>query len=114
MADMRPVEGATIHFGLDVATARTVLKRSNVQLLTEWARSAISAHDIRIDTPNYEVLLQAPDAFEVYEITERQNYFRMILAACVENQHRATAENDECVYPTQQTILTRQHNAIQK
>lgn len=99
-----------LHFGLDVAQYKLTVDPTvrNVDLMIQWARGAIEAWDIRLDDENYEVLLRAPEHFEVDDFKERQEYFRTIFMDCVKRaQQEPTVDNDECVYPTQQTQLTR-------
>lgn len=99
-------EGATIHFGLDLAQYRAVVSstRTNIELLLEWADGQIDGFDVRLDTPNYQVLLAAADAFEVVDHGERQQYFRHIFSKCLDNgRDEATSENDEPVFPIKHT-----------
>lgn len=84
---MKHIEGATIHYGLSVAEYKTHVDptATNIGLLLQWARETIKNYEIQIDTPNYEVLLQGPEAFEVTDFGERQEYFRTIFALCMDN-----------------------------
>lgn len=92
---------ATIHYGIDVAQYKLNVdsNASNIQILLKWARDMIEQWDITLDTPNYEVLLSAPEHFEVTDTQERQLYFRTIFADCLKKgREEATAENNVPVY----------------
>lgn len=106
------MDGMKLHYGLSVAEYKTHVDPTakNIDLLLEWARGAIRNFDIRIGDENYEVLLGAPEHFEVTDTQERQLFFRTVFMECMKNaQPEATAENDEPVYPTEQTKLQRAH-----
>ena len=74
-----------IHFGLDIAEVTTILEKSNFEVLMDWARSQITGWQIRVGSRNYDVLLDAPEVFEIREPQHIQEYFSMIYAKCMEN-----------------------------
>lgn len=82
-----------IHFGLDVAQVRTVLKMSNFEILMSWARNGIANFKIKLGSRNYETLLDAPDLFEIDDVEQRREYFRTIFMECLANTPEAERPN---------------------
>jgi len=91
-----------IHFGLDVAQLKARNNCKNIDLLMAWARKSIEAFGIKMDTVNYEVLLEAPEYFEVTDTMERQKYFRVIFMLCLESPATHSPPVDDS--PSEHTV----------
>lgn len=94
-------EKANIHFGLDVAVYKANIRpeMSNLEIAMEWAKGSIDAWKIRLNTPDYDVLVQGAEHFEVTERAERQQYFRFIFNECLSNgREEPTTENNAPVF----------------
>lgn len=88
-------EQPTIHYGLDVAEyiAHVDPNAQRIDVAIMWARGMIDAWGIKINTPNYNVLLAAPEHFGIEHASDRQRYFRTIFLACL-NQQVSPAEQE--------------------
>lgn len=92
------------HAGLELAQRMVLKEQTPVESLMEWAREQIQEHGIRINTDDYQRLLDAADILTI--ATERQKYFRHIFALALAQgaahaslQPVPTAENRVPVFP---------------